>query len=417
MTRLCRYLLTTSLSVLGLTACGNVAPPDEVQSSTRQDEVVAEAVPLPLPLGCLLTSLDTDQDGVCDIVEVVFGTNPNNADTDGDRLSDYVELFGFGGVDLSALGANPRKKDIFVEVDYLPGLLPTQDTLNSVITAFAKAPVSNPNGSTGITLHLVVSQEIAAADVDLDLSPVWTDFDTIKAKYFAASRAPYFHYMLFAHRYNGGNSSGISRGLPAQDFVVSLGFWGGVPNVAVAGTLMHELGHNIGLDHGGNDGANYKPNYLSIMNYEYQFHGFVIDNIGGVLDYSRVRVAAFSEQNILETSAFAPIAPTTEADLDRIGGVRVNGVNIFGHAGNFLDFNNNVQVDNGAYSLDFNRNGFAGDVFPAAQNDWLALIYDGGGQIGFATPGISRHLDREAPFLVTPEKMEPCLTVDLARAP
>jgi hypothetical protein len=39
------------------------------------------------------------------------------------------------------------------------------------------------------------------------------------------------------------------------------------------GTLMHELGHNLGLDHGGRDDRNYKPNYLSIMNYMFQRDG------------------------------------------------------------------------------------------------------------------------------------------------
>lgn len=37
-----------------------------------------------------------------------------------------------------------------------------------------------------------------------------------------------------------------------------------------AGTIMHELGHALGLGHGGNSETNYKPNYLSVMNYSYQ---------------------------------------------------------------------------------------------------------------------------------------------------
>ena len=45
---------------------------------------------------------------------------------------------------------------------------------------------------------------------------------------------------------------------------------------------MHELGHNLGLYHGGSQhgssgGAfNYKPNYVSIMNYAYESNGFPI---------------------------------------------------------------------------------------------------------------------------------------------
>ena len=37
-----------------------------------------------------------------------------------------------------------------------------------------------------------------------------------------------------------------------------------------AGTTMHELGHNLDLRHGGDEDLNYKPNYISVMNYLYQ---------------------------------------------------------------------------------------------------------------------------------------------------
>ncbi|RKG80746.1 hypothetical protein D7W79_07170 [Corallococcus exercitus] len=376
--------------------------------ATTQQGVTSLGIPLPIPACSGLP--DTDGDGVCDVVESLLGTSPSNPDTDGDRLNDYAESFGFGGgLDLTALGANARRKDIFIEADYYAGQQPSQALLNRVITAFANAPVSNPDGSKGITLHVVVDQQIAAADADADLNPVWTDFDKIKAKYFAANRAPYFHYMLFANRYDGGNSSGISRGIPAHDFVVTLGFVAAT-ELQRAGTLMHELGHNIGLRHGGTDNANYKPNYLSIMNYEYQFYGFGIGGLNNVLDYSRVQVAAFNELSVNEGGAFTPAGTTTEADLAKISALRFNDAQVTGNASTNLDFNNNGGIDAATYTRDFNRNGVA-DVFPASQNDWLALAYDGGGQIGFATSGITQDLGREELYIVPPEKMEPCLTV------
>ncbi|NTX15213.1 hypothetical protein HUA76_30955 [Myxococcus sp. CA056] len=408
MSKLHQTLLTASVALLGLNGCGGADLPEAETASTRQGVEVATAIPLPIPACSLLP--DTDGDAVCDIVETLLGTNPNNPDTDGDRLNDYAESFGFGGgLDLTALGANARRKDIFIEADYYPGQQPTQAMLNRVITAFANAPVSNPDGSTGITLHVVVDQQITAADADLDLSPVWTDFDVIKGKYFAANRAPYFHYMLFANRYDGGNSSGISRGIPAHDFVVTLGFIGGGTELQRAGTLMHELGHNIGLRHGGTDNANYKPNYLSVMNYQYQFDGFGIGGLNNVFDYSRVQVAAFSELSINEVAAFTPVAPTTEADLAKISALRFNGVQVVGNASANLDFNNNGTIQAASYSRDLDGSGASN--FPASQNDWLALAYDGGGQIGFATSGLTQDLGRAELFLVAPEKMEPCLTV------
>src|SRR5207249_1535359 len=52
-----------------------------------------------------------------------------------------------------------------------------------------------------------------------------------------------------------------------------------------AGTLMHEIGHNLGLRHGGGDNDNCKPNYRSVMSYTRQFAGSPIPNRR--LDYSR----------------------------------------------------------------------------------------------------------------------------------
>jgi hypothetical protein len=54
-----------------------------------------------------------------------------------------------------------------------------------------------------------------------------------------------------------------------------------------AGTLMHELGHNLGLRHGGCDDTNLKPEYASVMNYEYQMEGVTRGGMRGVVDYAR----------------------------------------------------------------------------------------------------------------------------------
>ena len=40
---------------------------------------------------------------------------------------------------------------------------------------------------------------------------------------------------------------------------------------------MHELGHNLGLRHGGVDNVNCKPHHVSVMNYAYQFPNSVPD--------------------------------------------------------------------------------------------------------------------------------------------
>ncbi|HEY2466539.1 MAG TPA: MBG domain-containing protein [Terracidiphilus sp.] len=81
--------------------------------------------------------------------------------------------------------------------------------------------------------------------------------------------------------------------LGGADSAVTLGLWEVVPNQdmskranVLAGTLFHELGHTVGLSHGGlyydpqpagsyvpTFEANCKPNYQSIMNYLFQLDG------------------------------------------------------------------------------------------------------------------------------------------------
>ncbi len=77
--------------------------------------------------------------------------------------------------------------------------------------------------------------------------------------------------------------------LNGGDFLVSLGLWDNNNFVGtddgIAFTSMHELGHTLGLGHGGNSGVNCKPNYLSLMNYAFQ--------LGGVIDARGQRPCGF----------------------------------------------------------------------------------------------------------------------------
>ena len=86
-------------------------------------------------------------------------------DRDGDGLLDTWEKNGidFPGtgleIDLPGMGANPDKKDLFVEIDVMQGVGFDPDAIDDVILAFAQAPASmvdNPDGTLGIQLHVVV---------------------------------------------------------------------------------------------------------------------------------------------------------------------------------------------------------------------------------------------------------------------
>lgn len=108
----------------------------------------------------------------------------------------------------------------------------------------------------------------------------------------------------------GGTGSGFSD-LGGQDSLITLGLWGadGQPDTVQAGTVMHEVGHTLGLSHGGsyNDSPgsyvlnfepNCKPNYQSVMNYLFQVDLLQDASGNQVLDYSEQGLAALNELSL-----------------------------------------------------------------------------------------------------------------------
>ncbi len=225
------------------------------------------------------------------------GTNPSGQteawivalcpDQDGDGLCDDWEVSGLdcdgdGTIDLTLVGADLEHKDLYVEIDAMAGLAPDAGALSMVVSAFANAPVDNPDGTTGINLHL----DIDETDIPVAAWPnAWDGFEAVKEVRFCtaaqrsdpnydnilAAKEKAYRYCIFASSHSGSTSSGLAE-LPGDDFMVTLGLWttpGGTVEQQ-ASTFMHELGHTLGLDHGGDDDINFKPNYYSIMNYMWQ---------------------------------------------------------------------------------------------------------------------------------------------------
>ncbi|MEN8216978.1 MAG: Calx-beta domain-containing protein [Pseudomonadota bacterium] len=256
---------------------------------------------------------DTDNDRLDDCYETntgVYkspkdtGTDPNNQDTDGDAINDGDEVLGtLAGLDLPAMGVSPVHKNILIEYDWFDDKLecsahshrPTDTSLAMVTSAFNNSPVTNPDGTTGITIIHDYGQGgvfkggnlVADADGVLTGGVNDSEFKNHKKANFDPKRQGYFHYTLLPHRYNTNSGSSGQAELPGNDLIVSLYCAGNDKNVSH--TIMHELGHNLYLRHGGFENTNYKPNYNSVMNYKYQFPG-VDKNCtppgDGILDYS-----------------------------------------------------------------------------------------------------------------------------------
>jgi hypothetical protein len=111
---------------------------------------------------------------------------------------------------------------------------------------------------------------------------------------FDENRRHMFRYAFFTHALGiqdplkaegtPRSVSGVSdAGNGGGDFMVTLGLWDnytGTPFMQTS-TIVHELGHTLGLRHGGsaptpaNPAPNCKPNYESVMNYLFQVRGLI----------------------------------------------------------------------------------------------------------------------------------------------
>lgn len=321
------------------------------------------------------------------------GTDPANPDTDNDGITDGDEVLGTGaGLDLPRMGTNPLHADLLMEFDWFndnadPGVCgahshrPTAAAIARVTSAFAASPVANPDGSTGVKLIADYGQGgpftegnlVPDADGVIAGTVFGADFLGIKAANFDANRAGYFRYTLQPHRYSTTSGSSGYAELPGDDLIVSLQCYNSTTNVA--NTIMHEVGHNVNLRHGGNENRNWKPNYNSVMNYRYQFPGVDTDCDpfgNGVLDYSRGTRAALNELSLSESVGMC------------------NGV--------ALDWNLNGVINGGTVSADINRDyANVGDgLFSLLldSNDWAAANFGtglpdpGAGQVFASIEGV-----------------------------
>lgn len=279
------------------------------------------------------------------------GTPDAMTDTDGDGLLDDWEINGYHHdngdiVDLPAMGADPYKPDIFVEVDWMEGHKPKDDAIRRIVDSFANAPVYDEADNqigTGINLHVDVGPD--SIDYGRDKPKAWGEngrgnkldkyinhipdselraiTEQIQDGNFDQARRSIFHYSIWANKYDDQRlltrgASGVSLAVWEMPvFYVTLGTYSdGVGSVnEQAGTFMHELGHNLGLNHGGDqvddpkkDYFNFKPNYLSIMNYSFQMGGLIIDGDDGCescFDYSRFDLPDLNEAQLIESEGLS----------------------------------------------------------------------------------------------------------------
>lgn len=344
---------TLSATYNSFTAVANVISSPTVQQLFETDTTVVETC----VSGDSDNGADTDFDGICDFWE---HPSPNVAlRIPTTTAGEYYEL---SCVDGATFATDPSGKtvcpsvgvpDLYVELDYMIGHTPSPVAINDVVNSFKNGFVRNSQGGVvGVNAHVFVDNEIQHIDLlpfaDTQ-NPSTTTFLTLKQSNFGSddeknpnscniadqscidfvervltAKRQVFRYGMYIHdqQSNPGSSGYAER--PGNDFLVSLGqytaYQGSVGQQS--GTLMHELGHTLGLYHGGQDDINCKPNYPSVMNYLYQFS---LDD-GGLLanrplDFSRALYTTINENNLIDNSRI--IGSTTRTIV--VGGVDSDG--------------------------------------------------------------------------------------------
>jgi hypothetical protein len=183
----------------------------------------------------------------------------------------------------------------------------------------------------------------------------------------------------------GPGSSGVGE-VPGNDTIITLaGFSLNLNNSLQrnllanyqAATMMHELGHNLGLRHGGSDSRNLKPNYVSVMNYLYSPIG--LPTIGSAegdrFDLARscslVSVVQLTNPPTGDSNSFVlDFSDGQSGDLDENAVVERAGLGR--STSRAVDFNCNQRTDT-AYKQDLNKDKVIEVLHD--NNDWAQLDF------------------------------------------
>lgn len=197
---------------------------------------------------------DYDLDGIKNKKEKTIGTDPRDEDTDNDGFSDARER--------EVPSLDPLRKDVIVEVDYQRGTNKTD--FSSVIEAYNRSPVENPDGTTGINLQIIRD------DTQLNLPDKYNSSFHINQStdYYNYEKYGYHHAIVVENPYNETKNEQLGGfyTFKTDNFVIK--------DTNQEQFLMHELGHALGLKpahYSGIDSRQKTINeYNSVMNYNFR---------------------------------------------------------------------------------------------------------------------------------------------------
>lgn len=278
-------------------------------------------------------SIDADNDGLALWKELYQSTNDFNSDTDNDGLNDYKESIWFTNRDevfcnkttspYTCAYPDPTTQDLYIEIDWMydsienRSFMPTALQLKKIQDVFDAqninlyADTGQFGGGNEIPFY-GKSLHISSTDNYIDFDDIKYGYDSYSANY-KSDREGIWRYMISGYHYSdsptssgiaevGGSNSFISNGLVKDTFTYS--------NLddAIAGTMIHEIGHNLCLSNvaiyvnqpstcvfdGVDSSGILYTLYQSSMNYQYQLETTNLSDgtheLGDHADWSAVKV-------------------------------------------------------------------------------------------------------------------------------
>jgi hypothetical protein len=437
------YQRVTSIANCG--ACGNVDP------SASCDDGIACTTDLCVPLAgvgvCRHYSRSQCSEARCGSGPLPAGTPPprdpgcTGLDADGDGLpgdwessqvNPYDSLPEQAGVDLNCNGViddsdddliwhepptGDYLKDIYLKYDYMAAgpsesssHQPLPESVDQVVAAFARrgialhvAPAPGPIPHTSVVYLPVQGPDICAA-------PGNTSFYDLKAAHFDQKLRVGYHYLVFSHKSCCDDSGAANAGgsglaeIHGNDSLVSLAVFqiqGTVTQIKAkrkneeAGTILHEMGHNLGLCHDGGVDPNSpggcpvtevlrKPNHISSMNGLFQLGGILRAGTSGTLspldpnlprrvDFSHLVTEPLDELALQETTGLNIGTAPFDRDVSRYF-CQGSGEPVMGSGSGPVDWDCNGSISPAPVTVDLNLDG-AYDILEG-RDEWGGLRFD-----------------------------------------
>ncbi len=257
-------------------------------------------------------------------------------DSDNDGLLDAWEINGFGPLDPKIHGCDPKRADMIVCFRIRPGM--TAETLRPTIERmkkfYADIPYTNINGVKGLNLIPIVLDPLGEEDNNKGYIQL---YETAMPK----------EWRGLAHGVMVDNHSGGGGQANRPDWAgTGYNWW----------TIVHEIGHQLGLPHsplGSNVGS---PFHASLMNYDYSYQ------LGGDPQKVQFSTGKFAKLKLSEKNLDENI-PFPAADFD------------------FLTkrphFYSVKPIDDNSCQIDWNRNGIFGEKgYQSNINDGYAVEFN-----------------------------------------